>query len=155
MFGIPRAPLLLGLAGLIPFFFGALVASGTFTADMGDPAAGGYPLIVANDGIKTLVNYGTVILSFMSGVLWGFATKAEGAKTTIGYTLSVIPALWAFFSQGGTQTDTLCSLIIGFIGLLALDYFFYREGLTPPWWMRLRILLTSIVVICLIVGSYA
>lgn len=155
MLGIPRAPLVLGLAGLLPFIFGALVASGLFNASMGDPSDGGYPLIVAKDGVKALVNYGTVILSFMSGVLWGFSTKAEGTKATTGYILSVIPALWAFGAISNSSTDALTSLIIGFIGLLALDYYFYRETLTPDWWMRLRILLTSIVVVCLCIGAYA
>lgn len=153
MFDIPRAPLLLGLAGLLPFLASALVASGAFTANMGEPEAGGYPLIVAQDGMDALVLYATIILSFMSGVLWGFATKAEGAKATTGCVLSVLPALWAFFARGGTQADTLFYLGIGFIALLALDYFFSREGLTPPWWMRLRILLTSIVLLCLAVGA--
>jgi hypothetical protein len=155
MFQIPRAPLFLGLAGLLPFLVGALVANGLLNANMGDPAQGGYPLVTAKDGLGMLVLYGTVILSFMSGVLWGFATKAEGTFATRGYVLSVIPALWAFFSGGGAQTNTLFSLMIGFVGLLALDYYFYRQNLTPPWWMRLRILLTSIVVICLGVGALA
>ena len=33
--------------------------------------------------------------------------------------------------------------------LLLLDYSFQRQGLAPPWWMRLRILLTAIVLACL------
>jgi|TARA_B110000879_G_C10918086_1_gene410984 hypothetical protein len=151
MFGIPRAPLLLGLAGLLPFMLGALIST---LADIA-PSADSYPIIIANDGIKILVLYGTIILSFMSGVLWGFATKAEGAKATTGYILSVMPTLWAFFMRGGKPVETLPYLIAGFLGLLVLDYFFNREGLTPPWWMPLRILLTSIVVICLGIGAFA
>jgi hypothetical protein len=30
-----------------------------------------------------------------------------------------------------------------------LDVLFARQGLTPVWWLRLRVLLTSIVVLCL------
>ena len=45
--------------------------------------------------------YGTVILAFMSGVLWGFATKAPERQAPVCYALSVIPALWAFFMAGG------------------------------------------------------
>lgn len=151
MFGIPRAPLFLGLAGLLPFLAGAIIS--TWPAPVPDPES--YPFIVAGDGMAMLVLYGTIILSFMSGVLWGFATKAEGAKATTGYVLSVVPALWAFFLRGSTQEDTALYLAFGFLLLLALDYFFFREGLTPPWWMRLRILLTCIVVICLAVGAAA
>lgn len=155
MFGIPRAPLLLGLAGLIPFGFGALIAGGGFWANMGDPNAGGYPLIIAKDGLDLLVLYATIILSFMSGVLWGFATKTTGAAATAGYILSVIPALWAFLMRGSQPAETLTYLLIGFLGLLLLDLYFYRAGLTPPWWMRLRLLLTTIVVICLATGAFA
>lgn len=149
MLGIPRAPLALGLAGLLPFAIGALVS----TATEYDYSQGGYPLFVAKDGLDLLALYGTIILAFMSGILWGFATKAHDAKATTGYLLSVIPALWALFMRGTTTSDTLFYLIIGFLGLLVLDYFFSREGLTPPWWMRLRILLTTVVVFCLAIGA--
>lgn len=153
MLGIPRAPLVLGLAGLLPFIAGAIISAGAFNVDMGDPEQGGYPLIIASDGHKMLALYGTIILSFMSGVLWGFAAKAPPTWAPVGFVLSVLPALWAFFMRGGTDADTVSYLLIGFLGLLVLDYYFFREGLTPPWWMRLRILLTSIVVICLAIGT--
>ena len=152
MFGIPRAPLILGLAGLLPFLAGAIIASGAFNVRMGEVATGGYPLIVAADGTKTLIAYGTIILSFMSGVLWGFATKANGRMATTGYILSVLPALWAYTHGASLPVPALINLIIGFVGLLALDYVFFRQGLTPPWWMRLRVLLTAIVVLCLAIG---
>lgn len=151
MFGIPRAPLLLGLAGLLPFVAGAFIST---IADI-PPPDGDYPLIVSSDGTKLLVLYGTIILSFMSGVLWGFATKATGPAATIGYILSVLPALWTLVMRGGTDTDTLLYLLIGFLGLLVLDLYFFRADLTPPWWMRLRGILTSVVVICLTLGITA
>ena len=97
------------------------------------------------------LTYGTVILSFMSGVLWGFATKAEGQAAALGYTLSVIPALWAFFMVNGAPGDAAVNLFAGFAGLLMLDYAFARQGLAPPWWMSLRVLLTTVVLACLAV----
>ncbi|MFN0262820.1 DUF3429 domain-containing protein [Tepidamorphus sp. 3E244] len=93
--------------------------------------------------------YGAVILAFMSGVLWGFATKADGRRATLAYALSVLPALWAFFTTGGGAHAASANLVIGFLGLLGLDWLFSRWGLTPPWWMNLRHLLTAIVVLCL------
>ena len=149
MFGIPRAPLILGLAGLLPFIAAAFVSTFPSTASDAQTAH----LLTAVDGLAALSLYGTIILSFMSGVLWGFATKVEGSKATIGYVLSVLPALWAFFLRGSSVTDTLFYLSIGFLGLLILDYYFFRKGLTPPWWMRLRIMLTAIVVVCLSIGA--
>lgn len=149
MFGIPRAPLILGLAGLLPFIAAAFVSTFPGTASDAQTAR----LLTAVDGLAALSLYGTIILSFMSGVLWGFATKVEGSKATIGYVLSVLPALWAFFLRGSSVTDTLFYLSIGFLGLLILDCYFFRKGLTPPWWMRLRIMLTVIVVVCLSIGA--
>ncbi|MEO1363579.1 MAG: DUF3429 domain-containing protein [Pseudomonadota bacterium] len=144
MISIPRAPLLLGLAGLIPFVWGALTLYVQPLAQFGAGTFG--PRFV---GPYVQLFYGSVILSFMSGVLWGFATKASGAQAATGYALSVLPALWAFFMTGGGPTSAATNLIFGFVGLLMLDFAFSRWGLTPPWWMRLRVLLTAIVVACL------
>ncbi len=46
-------------------------------------------------------------------------------------------------------------LIAGFAALLAVDASATRQGLAPGWWMRLRLILTSVVVICLAVGVLA
>lgn len=144
---IPPAPLVLGLAGLIPFLWGALTYLNEPLALWSLDTFGARFV-----GPYIQLTYGVVILSFMSGVLWGFATRAEGAQAAAGYTLSVIPALWAFFMTGAGLASSLTNLIFGFLGLLILDYAFSNWGLTPPWWMALRILLTTIVVICLAVG---
>ena len=146
---IPRAPLFLGLAGLLPFLWGALTYLSSDLGNWGARYAGSR--MVAP---YVQLFYGSVILSFMSGVLWGFATKTSGARATMGYALSVIPALWAFFMTGGGPVSASTNLISGFIGLLLLDYAFYSWGLTPKWWMSLRILLTTIVVVCLSVTVF-
>jgi len=44
------------------------------------------------------------------------------------------------------------NLIAGFLGLLLLDWHFWRLKLAPAWWMHLRVLLTAVVVICLLSG---
>ncbi|WP_299688799.1 DUF3429 domain-containing protein [uncultured Tateyamaria sp.] len=141
---IPRAPLLLGLAGLIPFVWGALTLFVDPLAQFGASTFG--PRFV---GPYVQLFYGSVILSFMSGVLWGFATKAHGTQAATGYALSTLPALWAFFMTGGGPVSAATNLIFGFVGLLMLDFAFSRWGLTPRWWMSLRLLLTAIVVACL------
>lgn len=146
---IPLAPLVLGLAGLIPFVWGAATYLSDPLAQWGLQNLGSRFI-----GPYVQLFYGSVILSFMSGVLWGFATKASGAQAATGYVLSVIPALWAFFMTGGGPTTAGMNLIFGFLGLLVLDFAFSQWGLTPSWWMRLRILLTSIVVACLAVGVF-
>lgn len=145
---IPRSALILGLAGTIPFIWGVLTlifpSMGlSFAQTIGPRFVGPY----------VQLSYGTVILAFMSGVLWGFATQA-GHRAALGYVLSVMPALYAFFFVGGGPYSAAIYLAIGFAGLIALDQVFTHWGLTPSWWMNLRILLTAIVVACLIGTVY-
>lgn len=147
---IPRPALILGLAGLIPFVWGALTVLmpdlGQWTAQtIGPRFAGPYVMLF----------YGAVILSFMSGVLWGFSTRLTGAKAATGYALSVIPALWAFFMTGGGPVGAGLSLMAGFAGMLGLDWLFWRHDAAPAWWMQLRAPLTVVVLICLTVGVLA
>jgi hypothetical protein len=142
---IPRSALLLGLAGLLPFYWGLLTMLapelGAWTQmTLGGRFAGPYLQLA----------YGTVILAFMSGVLWGFAAKAEASAAPYGYALSVIPALWAFFMVGGGPVAGAINLIAGFLGLLLLDWQFWRLGLAPAWWMHLRVLLTAGVLVTLV-----
>ena len=147
MTGIPRVALLLGLAGLIPFVWGALTLLSDSAAQTGLTWLG--PRFI---GPFVQLQYGTIILAFMSGVLWGFSTRANGTVAATGYALSVVPALWAFFFVGGGPVSAAIYLIAGFLGLLALDWLFWQQGLTPSWWMQLRIGLTAVVVACLAVG---
>ncbi|QIE46949.1 DUF3429 domain-containing protein [Pseudohalocynthiibacter aestuariivivens] len=146
---VPRPALLLGLAGLIPFLWGALTVLlpdlALWTAQtVGGRFAGPYVMLF----------YGAIILSFMSGVLWGFATRLEGAQAATGYALSVIPALWAFFMTGGGPTGAGMSLMAGFAGLLGLDWLFWRYDAAPPWWMALRVPMTAVVLACLGIGVF-
>lgn len=146
---IPRIPLILGLAGLIPFLWGALNV--LVPASIGLVGDWLPPLY---RGTYVSLTYGTVILSFMSGVLWGFATRARGAEAGLGYALSVIPALWAFFMVNGDPGNAAVNLAAGFAGLLLLDVSFWKQGLTPRWWLRLRLLLTAVVLACLAVPIF-
>jgi hypothetical protein len=141
---IPRSALILGLAGLIPFLWSA--------ATHLSPALSGWagqvmpPMFL---GSYVGLTYGTVILSFMSGVLWGFATKADGGEATVAYALSVIPALWVFFTVTDASANSTIFLAAGFVGLLLLDAMYSAWGLAPRWWLRLRVMLTVVVLACL------
>ncbi|WP_135505898.1 DUF3429 domain-containing protein [Roseovarius aestuariivivens] len=147
---IPRTPLILGLAGTLPFIWSALTVLSPDLAALTTQAIG--PRFI---GPYVGIFYGAVILSFMSGVLWGFATKMTGGNATTGYVLSVIPALWTFFTVGGGSDRATLFLIVGFAGILALDWMFWRDGAAPGWWMNLRLMITAIVVTCLTVTLLA
>ncbi|NHB76191.1 DUF3429 domain-containing protein [Rhodobacter calidifons] len=147
---IPRPALLLGLAGLIPFLWSAATHLSPALSGM----AGQWlsPMFL---GAYVGLSYGTVILAFMSGVLWGFATRAEGREATLAYTLSVIPALWAFFMVTDASDTSAIFLAAGFVGLLLLDATFQAWGLAPRWWLRLRVMLTVVVLACLAIPLQA
>ncbi len=147
---IPRSALILGLLGLIPFVWGAVTELVPEAADWGVRSLG--PRFI---GPYVSLAYGTVILSFMSGVLWGFATRGKGAEAALGYALSTMPALWAFFFIGGGPVSAAIWLAAGFVLVLLLDYMFWRQGLAPDWWLRLRVLLSVVVLACLAVPIWA
>ena len=146
---IPRPALILGLAGLLPFVWGAATVLSPVMADLGRGIVG-QRLV----GAPGLIAYGTVILCFMSGVLWGFAARGAEQEWQ-GYGLSVLPALWVFFMVGGGPGHALSALLVGFLVLLVLDAQFAGWGLVPRGWMRLRLTLTAGVVACLAVGMVA
>ncbi|MEM6409865.1 MAG: DUF3429 domain-containing protein [Pseudomonadota bacterium] len=147
---IPFSAFALGLGGLVPFVWGA--ASAAFPGPFGQILGSLSPAFV---GTALLSVYGTIILSFMSGVIWGFATKSEGRPADAAYLLSVMPAIYALALLPAPVPAGLIGLAIGFAALLVVDYWAYREGIAPGWWMKLRLLLTAIVVVCLGVGAYA
>ena len=144
---IPTGALILGLSGLLPFAWGAVTLLSEEAFNFG----------IENFGARFVgpliqLSYGVIILCFMSGVLWGFATKMVEKNGSLGYILSVLPALWAFLSMGrGPISDTI-SLIVGFLAVLLIDRHFYLLKLTPLWWMNLRIPLTFLVISLLGLG---
>ncbi len=136
---IPRPALILGLAGLLPFVFGAGAALGLWPAPV--PAS------------AILTGYGAAILAFMGGCLWGFACQGTGGPGWRDLALAVIPALWAFSAT--LHPQPLGTLAAGFVVLLAIDLIFVLGGRAPGWWLSLRVPLTAGVVACLVAGSLA
>ncbi|MEO1680089.1 MAG: DUF3429 domain-containing protein [Pseudomonadota bacterium] len=147
---VPPAARALGFAGLLPFFWGVLTMWVQPLETLTLNAVG--PRFI---GPYVLLNYGTIILAFMSGVLWGFAASAQGWARVAGLALSVVPALWAFFFVTGGPGPAAIALIAGFLGVLLIDIFLWQARLTPPWWLALRIPLTAVVCLCLAVPALA
>ena len=149
MMRIPTPALILGLAGLLPFLYGALSVLVPATGALGRLWGPNYA------GLALLQVYGIVILCFMAGVIWGLAAKAEGTQATLFYALSVLPAILVFLTAFSQPRPSVIMLIVGFVALLAVDASAAKQGLAPGWWMSLRLLLTTIVVICLGIGLIA
>ena len=116
---IPKSALYLAISGLIPFLVCAAVG------------LSGNQVILRGAEDVIMLRYGIIILAFMSGVLWGFAGNAAGRMASVAYGVSVLPALWAFFTTAGPTPQALGALIPGFYGLLVLDFYFWRAGMAP------------------------
>jgi hypothetical protein len=127
----PTPALILGLAGLIPFLVGALMAL-TETHWHG---------ISGTDIVRA---YGAAILAFMGGAQWGASLRnAEEPWARYGY--SVIPALLAWPALLLEPRDGLVVLIGGFLFVYLLDEWMRHRGWLPAWYLRLRRLLTAVV----------
>ena len=146
MTNIPRAALIIGLAGLLPFLWGTLSA---LLPALARPVTNLTAQRFA--GTELLVDYGVIILCFMSGALWGFAARGG---STISFALSVVPVLWVLLFLGETPQQDLRTLIGGYLGILLLDAFFWMRRYAPGWWMALRLVLTAVAVPCLVLGLY-
>ena len=128
---IPPAPLLLGLAGLLPFW--GLAIGLLFT-----PVAGW----TASQLGFALAAYGAVIVSFLGGIRWGLATAARDAAAT-QYGLAVLPSLLAWAALALPIVPSLVGLGVVALGLGPLDLPLVSARLAPPWFGRLRLLLSA------------
>ena len=85
---LPYSALILGLSGLIPFFWGTVTSLDFVLENL--KLTG---LSEEYMGSKISLIYGTIILAFMSGVLWGFAAnvrdKSRPAKPRIKAELGI------------------------------------------------------------------
>lgn len=134
---VPPAVLALGLGGLIPF----VVCAGAVVLRISLPVIG--------DPARALLLYGAIILSFLGGVRWGLALRmAESGLRTRQFVISVVPSIAAWFAlllAAGAGFGLMAGL---FIILWSEDRALPAIG-APPWYPRLRLLLTAVVVAAL------
>lgn len=136
---IPRSALILGLAGLIPFFG----LSGAIALRISVPYGSASLWLAA---------YGAIILSFMGGAQWGLAVakaRLSGLTAWRSFGVSVVPALIAWPALFLPITWALATLSVTFACLLGYDLWTVRRGEAPLWYGQLRLGLTAAVVLCL------
>ena len=145
---IPNAALLLGLAGLIPFW-GAVLMLVISTGQDRSPATEMWLFTI----------YSGLIATFLGGVRWGesIATKATPGLRTLG--LSIAPslvALLAVFTHWSGQPVTAWGLMaLCFGALLIWDRRSVERRDLPVWYGRLRLVLTTGVVLAHLAISVA
>ena len=135
---VPRPALVLGAAGLVPFFAGA---AGVWTLDQ--PYAG-LALILE-------LQYAAIILSFLGAVHWGLAMAGPGGAGPswgrLGW--SVTPALAGWIAIQFPPAAGLLLLAVAFAAAWAVDRRAVRNGFAPGWYAPLRKGLTIGVLLCL------
>lgn len=132
---IPRAPLWLGLAGLIPPL--VLTAVALFELGIFAPSAPGF-----------VRSYAAIILSFLGGTWWAFALKEERPRAFL-LVLAVLPSLaaWAtmFWFVPAQALFALAGLLLA---SLAIDALLVGWRMAPRWWLRLRLPMSLCLATC-------
>ena len=139
---VPAHAIWLGGLGALPFvgLAGAI------------PLLSGAPRVFVG---HALVAYATAILSFLGGVHWGLAIRSESSRHGEGLwlTLSVIPALAGWAALLFAETPALLTLAVAVAVMLGVDIWASRVSQAPPWYPRLRIPLTCVVVAALLFAA--
>lgn len=141
---IPLPALALGLAGLIPFFAGAVA--------LWTPL----PVLTPELGLKLITAYGAIILSFLGGIRWGTAigpydTRRQGLELSA----SVLGSLAGLAAVFMPAVPALTLLITGFLMQALWDVMSVEAGRLPPWFGKLRMLLTAGAVVSLVAALVA
>ena len=161
--GFFHAPILLGVAGAVPF-----VALAAPLAPILDPYLPEALFPVARRG-EMQAAYGVTILSFLGGVHWGFATSGFGGAGAVAlpaatraarervflagpvrFAWSVVPSLVAWPALTLSLPYQLVTVATSLGGALAVDAAYASAGLTPRWLMPLRFGLTATAVVSLL-----
>ena len=121
-----------GLAGLIPFF--GLAGMAIIGPEQWR--------IVAQ---VLLTQYGALIVSFVGALQWGYAVQrdAQGGEAWARHGFSVLPALWSLLALQFTLFTAMQMLAVALMVCLIADMVFYRWSPLPPWFFRLRLILTT------------
>ncbi len=132
---VPKAPLWLGLSGVLPFALGLIIF-----------ALGGIPAISADLALRSTVAYGAVILSFLGGVRWGLGLLLDNPeKRDARFALSVVPSLLGWVAVLMPAFPAMVLLALAFAAQGAWDVGDAEDDGAPHWFPHLRLLLTALV----------
>ena len=139
---IPRAPVWLGTAGLLPF---VVLTSALYALPEGNT-----PVLLV-----WLTAYAAVVLSFVGAVHWGAAMVYERmpeADRGVFMAWSVVPALAGWVALLLPAKTGLLLLAASFAVHYAADRQFAQRFALPRWYLRMRGGLTAVVVLCLVLA---
>jgi hypothetical protein len=129
---LPTVPLparVLGLAGLLPFWGGALAT-----------------LVLEDEeqrvAFTAVIAYGAVILTFLGAVHWGLALQVPQALSWERLGWSVTPSLLGWVALLIEPEPALILLVLGLGTAFVIDMRAGQAGLMPDWYVSLRIVLS-------------
>ncbi len=140
MISVSRLAIAIGLAGLLPFLFGALA------------------LFVWPAQSLTLVHYfylySAGILAFMAGVYWPIALQLEDRCYPLSPISTLVISQCFFLTAGlGLLLPREAQMVVyplAFLGLYLVDIR-WMNLYWPPWYRNLRLTLTLVAVLCQLV----
>ena len=136
---LPQLARLLGFAGLVPFI---VLSTGVWTT-----------LPIMQNAHFVLMTYAAVILSFMGAVHWGLAMSGSDTTAKVQLGASVLPALLGWVALLIPMLYGYMLLAACFIVLLMADKLASSKRLVPDWYLPMRMILTTIVVLCLLIAA--
>ena len=122
MWGNRKWALALGYAGVIPVA-GLLVLAWSSAAWQ-------------HQAVNSATIYAALILSFLGGIHWGFATS--GFASSKHFLISVVPSLWAWSVFAATDFFTILGIIFGLITFLVYEQRCDLLERYPEWYLPLR-----------------
>lgn len=129
--GMPSGAKWLGLAGLLPQLACVAVL-----------VSGNVEWRFAALAIAWL--YAALILSFLGGTWWGLAARQQEPSAGL-FAIAVVPSLvalatiWPWLVGDPWPQPSLFLLGLVILASPFVDAWFYRQRLTPAWWMGLRV----------------
>lgn len=127
----PALARLLGLAGLLPQVAVVLVLLEQNSELRFSALAMGYA-------------YAALILSFLGGLWWGLAARADNPPAWL-WVAAVVPSLVALASAvpwavgDAWPGPSLIALGAALVAALGVDWQLQRTGVAPGWWLGLRV----------------
>ncbi|PCM44462.1 DUF3429 domain-containing protein [Marinobacter sp. ANT_B65] len=144
MISVARLAVLVGIAGLIPFI--AFVAA-LFTMPQYSVSLLGYFYL-----------YSAGILAFMAGVYWPLAMQLDNRCYPLSPLATILLSQIFFVTAGiGLLLNTQAQILLYTLSYLALYVTDARwmRAYWPAWYLRLRLVLTLVSVLCqLAVGAW-
>jgi hypothetical protein len=133
---VPRPALLLGFAGLLPFF---ACAAGAWVLDHA-------AVIIA---VNLELAYGAIVLGFLGAVHWGLALAEAAADNWRRLVPAVLPALIGWIALMIPSPLGLVLLALGFVAMYFADRAAVTANRAPTWYAALRKPLTLLVLLSL------